>query len=403
MSSPKRLVQFGAGNIGRSFVGQIFGRNGWEVVFVDVDRPLIEALNRDNAYQVVVRHPDGREERITVPGVRGVDARDDRAVAAELEATDYVATSVGAGSIAHVAAPLARESLRRWQQEPGRIPFDLILAENIHNGAALLRNLLLAELPAGADPSMLPAIVECSVGKMVPLIPASLREREPTTVYAEAYNTLIVDRRTWRHEIPDIPQLAPVARIEAYVDRKLFVHNMGHAAVAYLGHIRKGEARQLWELLEEPQLLEEAREAMECSADALAAAYPEELDREELSAHIEDLLYRFSNRALGDTVYRVGRDLKRKLGPSDRIVGALRLAERHHIRSEAILRVYAAALQFRAGDEAGDLYPGDREFHRRLASEGVDYALREVSGVRREEPLYRKLHAAIRGVAPTDG
>ncbi|MFW5812612.1 MAG: mannitol-1-phosphate 5-dehydrogenase, partial [Alkalispirochaetaceae bacterium] len=163
MSSPKRLVQFGAGNIGRSFVGQIFGRNGWEVVFVDVDRPLIEALNRDNAYQVVVRHPDGREERITVPGVRGVDARDDRAVAAELEATDYVATSVGAGSISHVAAPLARESLRRWQQEPGRMPFDLILAENIHDGAALLRKLLFAELPAGADPSMLPAIVECSV------------------------------------------------------------------------------------------------------------------------------------------------------------------------------------------------------------------------------------------------
>ena len=42
--------------------------------------------------------------------------------------------------------------------------------------------------------------------------------------------------------------------------------------------------------------------------------------------HVEDLLYRFTNKALKDTCKRVGNDAKRKLSPSDRLVGALNLA-----------------------------------------------------------------------------
>jgi mannitol-1-phosphate 5-dehydrogenase len=40
-----KLVQFGAGNIGRSFIGQIFCRAGWEVVFIDVDEKIVSLLN----------------------------------------------------------------------------------------------------------------------------------------------------------------------------------------------------------------------------------------------------------------------------------------------------------------------------------------------------------------------
>lgn len=41
----KKLVQFGAGNIGRSFIGQIFSQNGYEVVFIDLNQTLIQNLN----------------------------------------------------------------------------------------------------------------------------------------------------------------------------------------------------------------------------------------------------------------------------------------------------------------------------------------------------------------------
>lgn len=395
MKEKKLLIQFGAGNIGRSFLGQIFARNGWEVVFVDVDELLLKELNQEGRYTVVVKDPDGSEERLTVSGVRGVDARDRDAVARELAETAYVATSVGSGAIRHVIPHLAAESSRRHREEPERRPFDLILAENIHNGAALVEELLLDALPPDTDRSALPGIIECSVGKMVPLVPEELKKAEPTTVFAERYNRLILDQLAWKNPIPPIPELAPVENIAAYVDRKLFIHNLGHAATAYLGFARNPEATYLWELLEDPEVTSGARAAMECSAEALLAAYPESFTRKQLTEHIEDLLYRFRNRALGDTVHRVGRDLKRKLAGEDRIVGAIRLAERQGVDSGPIVAVYRSALAFKAPDEKGALFPGDEEFHRELQSRGVDYALQEVSGLKPGERLFETVKARL--------
>jgi mannitol-1-phosphate/altronate dehydrogenase len=45
-------VHFGAGNIGRGFVGLILHRAGYRVVFADVVDQLIDALNNTPSYQV---------------------------------------------------------------------------------------------------------------------------------------------------------------------------------------------------------------------------------------------------------------------------------------------------------------------------------------------------------------
>jgi len=38
-------IVFGAGNVGRGFLGQLFTESGYQVVFVDIDEPLLQALN----------------------------------------------------------------------------------------------------------------------------------------------------------------------------------------------------------------------------------------------------------------------------------------------------------------------------------------------------------------------
>ena len=40
-----KLVIFGAGNIGRSFIGQLFSRAGYEIVFIDIDPIILNELN----------------------------------------------------------------------------------------------------------------------------------------------------------------------------------------------------------------------------------------------------------------------------------------------------------------------------------------------------------------------
>jgi mannitol-1-phosphate/altronate dehydrogenase len=56
-------VHFGAGNIGRGFVGLILHRAGYRVVFVDVVDALIDALNGTPSYLVKAVGLDSRGGR----------------------------------------------------------------------------------------------------------------------------------------------------------------------------------------------------------------------------------------------------------------------------------------------------------------------------------------------------
>jgi len=398
------IVIFGAGNIGRSFIGQIFGRSGYRVLFADVDTRLVQRLNEAGTYDVVHRFPDGREERLSVPGVSAIDATDMSTVRTALQEVPLVATSVGAAVLPRLIPVLADEALRRART--GAAPFDLILAENIHGGGALLRATIeetlhgagFSETYRGTSPEgVLPGIVECSVGKMVPIVPAELREGEPTTIWAEGFNTLLVDADGWSGPVPAVQELQPVRPVAAWVDRKLYIHNLGHAACAYLGHQAHPEATFIREVLEDERVVSRVRRVMTTAADALRLEYPGTFTDRDLTDHIEDLLYRFSSPTLGDTIFRVGRDVTRKLGPGDRVVGALRLLQKHGIDPAPVTDVYRCALRFRATDPEGALFPADGELHHRLSnSREPEAVLAAISGFRlpEETDLVRSLLTA---------
>lgn len=243
----------------------------------------------------------------------------------------------------------------------------------------IARRLLLEALPEPLRQRAQVGFVETSIGKMVPIMPEAVRRRDPLEVWAEPYNSIIADRAGFPGEPPEIAGLLLKDNFSAWVERKLFVHNLGHAACAWHGHMH-GHT-QIWECLRDPWICNETREAMRTSARALERRYPGVFLADDLLGHIDDLLLRFANRALGDTVFRVGRDLTRKLAGGDRVMGALRLCVSQGIDPEHICRAAAAALNFRATDEAGECLPSDRELLEQLETVGAWAVLARTSGL----------------------
>lgn len=393
MTAVPKFVQFGAGNIGRSFTGQLFSRAGYEVVFVDVVPELVQALNERRRYRVEIK--DRVPETIWVENVRAVDGRDVEAAAQELVTCALCATAVGPNALPHVLPTLARGLQLRAQA--GAPPLDVILCENLRDAAAVVRAGLAPLLPEGFPLEEAVGLVETSIGKMVPIMPQEVRRSDPLLVYAEAYNTLICDRRGFKNPIPDVPGLDPKDNMVAYVDRKSFVHNFGHALCAYFAHLEAPELVTTWEAVEHPTVGPAVRAGMWESARALIAQYPTEFNLQNQEEHIDDLLLRFRNKALGDTLYRVGRDVTRKLGRQDRVIGPLLLETRHGGPGPLTALCAAAGMRFLARDESGQTYPPDQQFADEVFSRGPEYVLRTVCGLDTSDPCDRAAFEAVLG------
>lgn len=61
----------------------------------------------------------------------------------------------------------------------------------------------------------------------------------------ESYSEWDVERSAWKGELPEIPGLTFVDDLLAYLERKLFTLNSGHAICAYLGYLLFGAAAAL--------------------------------------------------------------------------------------------------------------------------------------------------------------
>lgn len=373
----KKIVVFGAGNIGRSVVGELFSRAGYEVVFVDVVDDLVKALNERKRYKIEVK--DEISETIWVDNVRAVHAARMDDVAQEIATADIAATAVGVNNLPHVYGNLANGLVRRLGVNGH--PIDILICENVRNGSRLFREGLLKHLPQDYPLESMVGLVETSIGKMVPMMTEEKRKEDPLLIFAEAFNEIILDKRGCKGEIPAVKGVKPKENIGAYVDRKLLIHNMGHAATAYLGYITDRDMKYIWEAIADKDIQRTVEGAMWESGKALVLEYPGQFSEESIGEYIEDLIRRFGNRALQDTIYRVGRDVPRKISRNDRLIGALLLDGKHSVPAPFTTLGVAAAVLFRGTDEKGRLHPRDKVFAEEIYPRGIDYIFKEICGL----------------------
>lgn len=364
MDKAKHIVIFGAGRIGRSFIGQLFSQAGYEVVFVDVDRTLIDRLNERKAFPVIIKdsqHPD-EEKTMEVKNISAIHLDEEEKVINQIEEADVMATSVGKKGLSGLTGILDKGIQSRYNRYPAN-PIDIILAENVRNAGEFLYSALLKR-GASYPVETYVGLVETSIGKMVPIMTREQMATDPLAVHAEPYNNLILDGRAFKNTVPEVPGLSPKRHMKAWVDRKLFIHNMGHATLAYQANFHHPELVFTWEALEITDLFEKTRETMLQSAVILKRLYPGEFDRRQLVDHVDDLLNRFANKALGDTIFRVGCDLPRKLGRDDRLLVPILAGISLDLPIELILEAWVKGCSFRAVGENGRELEGDRKFRK---------------------------------------
>jgi mannitol-1-phosphate 5-dehydrogenase len=378
-----KAVHFGAGNIGRGFVGQLLHDSGYEVVFADVADALIESLQRADSYVVREIGAGGREH--VVDNFRAINSRTGEAeLIDEIATADIVTTAVGPRILPFVAPVIAKGIQRRLESLDDVVLGDRRLAvcacENAINATDGLAAAIRAALPE-AEADALDAAVAFANTAIDRIVPAQAPDAG-LDVSLEPFYEWVIDRRPFRGSPPEIAGVHWVDDLAPFIERKLFTVNTAHATAAYHGFVRG--ISSITEAMTDAGINAEVRAAIAETRALLVAKHG--LDPAEQEAYGEKIMTRLSNPELPDTVERVGRGPLRKLSRGERFIGpAFQLAERG-LPHEALLRAVAAALRFDVPDDAESV-----ELQAMLRREEPGGAVTVITGIEPTHPLYDEL------------
>lgn len=338
---------YGAGNIGRGFIGQLFYESGYQTSFIDVNMEIINRLNADKQYPLKLVSSAGIED-ILIQNVCGVDGRDTDAVATAIAEADVCATAVGVNILPYIVAPVVAGLKKRWA-EKNLTPLNIIICENMIDANLYLEKMIKEKLTEDEISlfNQTIGLVEASIGRMVPAVSAEMQNGNILTACAEPFKELPVDKDAIKGETPAIVALLPSTPFMYHIQKKLFLHNLGHATTAYFGFLKK--YTYIYEAIGDPDIFCLAKEAMTESSAALSKEHG--IDLAEIEKSRDNLLDRFSNTRLKDTIERVGKDPIRKLSDKDRLVGAAILCQKHHLPCQHILMAVAAGFIFNPAND----------------------------------------------------
>lgn len=372
-----KAVHFGAGNIGRGFVGLLLHNAGYDLVFADVVESLIQRLKDADSYVV---HEVGENPR--TQEVRGFSALNSATEPEELVAAiasaDIVTTAVGAHILKFVAPAIAAGIAAR----PAGAPKVAVMAcENAINGTDILAGEVLKAY-TGDDLDTKAVFANTAVDRIVP-------NQDPGAgldVTVETFYEWVIETGPFKGAHPDIPGVTWVPDLEPYIERKLFTVNTGHATSAWFGYAAGIE--KISDALADPGVGARVRAVLVETASLIVAKHG--VDAATQAAYVEKILKRFANPYLPDTTLRVGRAPLRKLSRNDRFVSpAAQLAERGMGR-DALLEAIGAGLRFDTPDD-----PEAVELQSLLATASAAEVVDTVTGLPADHPLYADVLAVV--------
>ena len=370
-----RAVQFGAGNIGRGFIGAVLEQAGYHVVYADVNQEVIDLINEKKEYSVLVKDVTCIERRIT--NISAVNSLSDEAIE-EIVNADIVTTAVGAVNLVRVAPIIAKGIIARYEISMEH-PLNIIACENTVRATSQLKEevfaLLSDEHKAYCEEWV--GFSDCSVDRIVPLV----KTENPIDVVVESFYEWIVEKRALVGKIPHIAGTHSATNLIAFIERKLFTLNTGHAITAYIGRLH-GKTT-IDESIADAEIYAIVKGAMQESGMSLVANYG--FDKEEHFAYIDTIIDRFRNPYLKDNVTRVGREPLRKLSESDRLVKPLLTAHQAGIETPNLLLGIGAALHYSNPEDEQSV-----ELQNKIAELGLVDAIREVTSIE-DEALIAKI------------
>lgn len=314
----KKAVHFGAGNIGRGFIGEILSKNGFEIYFVDTNKAIIDELNTRHSYEIGIA--SSSPEKISVSGVFGINnGENPKDVIEAIAQADIVTTAIGPNILPYIAELVAK-GIQKRKEENKQVQIDIIACENMIGGSEFLEKKV-AEYLSDSDKVYLANYIGFPNAAVDRIVPGQKHE-DLLYVEVEPFCEWVIDESQIKSKSFKLEGVHYASNLEPFIERKLFSVNSGHATVAY-SSAYKGY-KTILEGLQHKEILSALKGVQKETRALLLAKWPQYFTEEDLISYHQMIISRFANPKIIDEVTRVARTPIRKLGYDERFIRPIR-------------------------------------------------------------------------------
>lgn len=287
-----RIVHFGAGNIGRGAIPEIFDKLYSHLTFIDSNQELVNVINETKRYKII------NDKNVIVSNYSAIHLSNTSKIMNAIENADLITTSCGINNLEAIANIL--NNIIQLKNKPIVIAF-----ENNIRPSSYMKNFIKNKNYF--------IFMDCTIDRIVPKQPEHISLLDVKT---ESYLSVILEKSNEVHDWNWFKNFTIVESLDNYISLKLYGVNGLHFVISILAynlgihyiHLAfKNDVVQSY---------------IHTYLKFLTLFLIEEFkfDKIYISNYLNENLRRFANPDLYDECTRIARNSLLKLSPNNRVV-----------------------------------------------------------------------------------
>lgn len=362
-----QAIHFGAGNIGRGFIGILLKNSNYDITFVDLNKDIIDDIKLNGKFSVI--YLDEANSFDLVDNVKGLHGIDDlEQVIEAISSTDLITTSLGQDNLKYITANIVAGIKARIEVGTSN-KLDIIACENGLQVSSFFKQLVYAELTeeeqAYCDEHI--GFVDCTVDRIVP----NQTNENICDVRVEPSFEWVLKSNQVKANF-DIKDAQYTEELAYYNKRKLLTVNLTHSLIGYVGSAEGYE--YVHEAIANPAIEHFVEQVLTDIRNALVIEFGVEADVQD--SYALKTVNRFKNDKIVDELSRVARNPLTKLSDGERYISPLKVLIDNGGSYNALCQAVAYGLSYNNPQE-----PQAVEIKTLITEKGIEVAVKQITGL----------------------